>query len=101
MGKVGTCLVPRLVGLISRNYISQNSKLSYNSSRSLADPRDLKYQTHVLSGITFIFIPDKEPKYRTVRSNTGHLATLQIVAGRQSRDSITKGIGLDYDKFRV
>jgi len=31
-----------------------------------------------LSGIGFIFIPlpDKEPKYRTVRLNTGHLATL-------------------------
>src|SRR6218665_1008499 len=35
--QVGTCLVPRLVGIISRNSISQNSKLSYNSSRSLAD----------------------------------------------------------------
>src|SRR6218665_846514 len=35
--QVCTSLVPRLVGLISRNSISQNSKLSYNSSRSLAD----------------------------------------------------------------
>src|SRR6218665_2985560 len=35
---------------------------------------------HALSGITFIFIPDKEPKYRTVRSNTLHLATLAIHA---------------------
>jgi len=32
--------------------------------------------THALSGVTIIFIPDKEPKYRTVRLNTGHLATL-------------------------
>src|SRR6218665_1129844 len=30
----------------------------------------------VLSGITISIIPDKEPKYRTVRLNTGHLATL-------------------------
>ena len=32
--------------------------------------------THALSGITIIFISDKEPKYRIVRLNTGHLATL-------------------------
>jgi len=32
--------------------------------------------THVLSGITVNIIPDKEPKYQTVRLNTGHLATL-------------------------
>jgi len=38
---------------------------------------DSKYRTHALSGISFIFIPDKEPKYRTVRLNTGHLATLR------------------------
>jgi len=32
-----------------------------------------------LSGITIIFIPDKEPKYRTVLLNTGHLlATLSV-----------------------
>src|SRR6218665_1262078 len=30
---------------------------------------------HALSGITIIFIPDKEPKYRTVQLNTGYLAT--------------------------
>src|SRR6218665_995915 len=36
--------------------------------------------THALSGgITVIFIPDKEPQYRTVRLNTGHLATLYTV----------------------
>jgi len=28
--------------------------------------------THTLSGITIIFIPDKEPKCRTARLNTGH-----------------------------
>jgi len=32
--------------------------------------------THALSGITIMFIPGKEPKCRTVRLNTGHLATL-------------------------
>ena len=32
--------------------------------------------THALSGITIIFIPNKESKYRTVRLNTGHPATL-------------------------
>ena len=31
---------------------------------------------HALSSITIIFIPDKEPKYRTVWLNTEHLATL-------------------------
>jgi len=35
--------------------------------------------THVLSGITINIIPDKELKYRTVRSNTGHLSTLTLV----------------------
>ena len=32
--------------------------------------------THALPDISIIFIPDKESKYRTVRLNTGHLATL-------------------------
>jgi len=36
------------------------------------------YFTHALSGITIIFIPDKEPKYRTLRLNTGNLATLCV-----------------------
>src|SRR6218665_772581 len=31
-----------------------------------------------ISGITIIFIPDKVPKYRTVRLSTGHLATLLL-----------------------
>ena len=35
---------------------------------------------HALSSITIIFIPDKEPKYRTVRLNTGHMATLARAA---------------------
>jgi len=34
--------------------------------------------THALSGITIISIPDKVRKYRTVRLNTGHLATLGV-----------------------
>ena len=32
--------------------------------------------THVLSGIIITITLDKEQKYRTVRLNTGHLATL-------------------------
>jgi len=30
-------------------------------------------------GPTFYFIPDKLPKHRTVRLNTGHLATLHVL----------------------
>ena len=37
--------------------------------------------THVLSGITINIIPDKEQKYRTVRLNTGQLATLTAAHG--------------------
>jgi len=40
--------------------------------------------THVLSGITINIIPDKEPKYQTVRLNTGRLATL-----RRQADKVT------------
>ena len=40
-----------------------------------------KYRTHALFGITLIFIPDKEPKYWSVRLNTGRLATLLITEG--------------------
>ena len=31
-----------------------------------------------------VFIPSKEPKYRTVSLNTGHLATLTIISRGQS-----------------
>jgi len=37
---------------------------------------NIELLTLALSGITAIFIPDKEPKYRTVRLKNGHLATL-------------------------
>src|SRR6218665_2669659 len=40
--------------------------------------QNIELFTHALSGITIIFIPDKEPKYRKVRLNTGHLATLSV-----------------------
>jgi len=40
--------------------------------------RNIELFTHALSFISIISIPDKEPKYRTVRLNTGHLATLFI-----------------------
>jgi len=50
--------------------------------RTLAVPvsvtQNIELFTHALSGITVIFIPDKEPKYRTVRLNTGHLATQPV-----------------------
>jgi len=35
--------------------------------------------THALSGITINIIQDKEPKYRTVLLNIGHLATLCMI----------------------
>src|SRR6218665_1232033 len=35
--------------------------------------QNIELLTSALSGITIIFIPDKEPKYWTVRLNTGHL----------------------------
>jgi len=40
--------------------------------------QNIELLTHALSGITIILIPNKGPKYRTVRLNTGHLATLNI-----------------------
>jgi len=33
----------------------------------------IKLLTHALSGITIIFIPDTEPKFRTVRLNIRHV----------------------------
>jgi len=45
-------------------------------SVSVSVARNIELLTHALFGITVIFIPDKDPKYRTVRLNTGHLATL-------------------------
>ena len=48
--------------------------------RTLAVPvslaQTIELFTHVFSGVTINIIPDKEQKYRTVRLNTGHLATL-------------------------
>src|SRR6218665_1304265 len=44
----------------------------------MENTKRLKIPDTCISGITFIFIPNKEPKYRTVRSNTGHLATLFV-----------------------
>jgi len=55
--------------------------------------QNIELFTHVLSGITIIFIPDKEPKYLTVRLNTGHLATLV------SRSFHVKSTSLDSSEF--
>src|SRR6218665_505401 len=55
--------------------------------------------THGLSDITIIFIPDKEPKYQTVRLNTGHLATLSFFAGHV-KCSICL-VFYAYDLFRI
>jgi|SRR6218665_2836856 len=41
--------------------------------------QNIELFTRALSGITIIFIPDKKPNYRTVRLNTGHLATLLVL----------------------
>src|SRR6218665_345783 len=43
--------------------------------------QNIELSTHTLSGITISFyIPDKEPKYRSVRLNTGHLAAYTVHA---------------------
>ena len=55
-------------------WLSQNYR---TLTVSLSGAQNIELFTHALSGITTIFIPDKDPKYRTVRLNTGHLATLR------------------------
>src|SRR6218665_578411 len=40
--------------------------------------QNIELFTRALSSITIILIPDKGPKYRTVRLNTGHLAILNM-----------------------
>ena len=45
---------------------------------SMLVAQNIELFTLALSGITIIHIPDKGPKYRTVRLNTGHLATLNM-----------------------
>jgi len=45
---------------------------------SMLVAQNVELFTLALSGITIILIPDKSPKYRTVRINTGHLATLNM-----------------------
>src|SRR6218665_1904548 len=64
---VGACTKPRVARWLSPKY------------RTLVVPaylaQTIELFTHVLCGITINIIPDKEPKYRTVRLSTGHLAT--------------------------
>ena len=45
---------------------------------SMLVAQNIELFTLALSGITIILIPDKGLKYRTVRLNTGHLATLSM-----------------------
>jgi len=45
---------------------------------SMLVAQNIELFTHALSGITIILIPYKGTKYRTVRLNTGHLATLHM-----------------------
>src|SRR6218665_3029962 len=45
---------------------------------SMLVAQNIKLFTLALSGITIILIPNKGPKYRRVRLNTGHLATLNM-----------------------
>src|SRR6218665_2019722 len=45
---------------------------------SMLVAQNIELFTLALSGITIILIPDKGPKYRTVRLNKGHLATLNM-----------------------
>jgi len=40
--------------------------------------QNIELFTFALSGITIILIPNKGPKYRTVRLNTGHLEILNM-----------------------
>jgi len=44
-----------------------SSHLTTDCKKNWKYQADWKYQTHSLSAITFIFKPDKLPKYRTVR----------------------------------
>src|SRR6218665_1917303 len=45
---------------------------------SMLVAQNIELFTLALSGITIILIPEKGPKYRTVRLNTVHLPTLNI-----------------------
>ena len=45
---------------------------------NVAVAQNIELFTLALSGITIILIPDKGPKYRTVRLNTVRLATLNM-----------------------
>ena len=47
-----------------------------DTGRASICAQNIELFTHVLSGNNINFIPDKESKYRTVRLNTGHLATI-------------------------
>src|SRR6218665_1177655 len=48
--------------------------LAWSLEASVA--QNIEIFAHALSGIAIIFIPDKEPKYRTIQLNTGHPAIL-------------------------
>src|SRR6218665_825466 len=52
-----------------------SSSINRTRAVSASVAQNIEPYTHALSCISIIFIPDKEPKYRTVQLNTGYLAT--------------------------
>src|SRR6218665_1929207 len=54
------------------------SKKYRTLTMSMLVAQDIELFTLALFGITIILIPNKGPKHRTVRLNTGHLATLNM-----------------------
>src|SRR6218665_2814489 len=56
-------------------WLSQNNR---TLTVSMLVAQNIELFTLALSGITIILTPDKGQKYRTVRLNTGHLATLNM-----------------------
>src|SRR6218665_3620094 len=56
-------------------WLSQNYRIL---TVSMLVAQSIELFTLALSSITIILTPDKCPKYRTVRLNTGHLATLNM-----------------------
>src|SRR6218665_2458796 len=68
--EVATESVNRVARWLSQNYRTLTV--------SMLVAQNIELFTLALSGITFILTPDKGPKYRPVRLNTRHLATLNM-----------------------
>jgi len=53
--------------------------------------QNIELFAHALTGtpITIIFIPNKDPKYRTVRLSIGHLATLVNISNLNNAEPLS------------